>query len=105
MKKFFLGDKGLIFLKLVEDKNKCVILIIDCNEEEVVVDLEIQEEEVWLILEVVCSFFMKERKIILVMKGDIMKDCVDVIVNVVNGDFKYIGGVVVVIVEVGGKEI
>lgn len=41
MKKFFLGDKGLIFLKLVEDKNKCVILIIDCNEEEVVVDLEI----------------------------------------------------------------
>lgn len=105
MKKFFLGDKGLIFLKVVEDKNNCVIVIIECSEGEVVDDLEIKEEERWLIEEFVCSYLMKEGKIILVMKGDIMKDCVDVIVNVVNGDLRYIGGFVVVIVKVGGKMI
>lgn len=105
MKKFFLGDKGPIFLKSVEDKNKCVILTTDRNEEEVVADLEIQEEEAWSTSEVVCSFPTKERKTISVMKGDITKDRVDAIVNAANGDLKHIGGVAAAIVEAGGKEI
>lgn len=48
---------------------------------------------------------MVERKKIFVFKDDIIKYCVDVIVNLVNEELKYIGGFVVVIVKVGGIEI
>lgn len=48
---------------------------------------------------------MLEGKKIFVFKDDIIKYCVDVIVNLVNEELKYIGGFVVVIVKVGGIEI
>ena len=105
MKKFFLGDKGPIFLKLVEDKNKCVILTTERNEEDVVADLEIQEEVAWSTAEFVCSYLTKERKTISVMKGDLTKDRVDAIVNPANGHLNHIGGLAAAIVKAGGKKI
>ena len=105
MKKFFLGDKGPIFLKLVEDKNKCVILITECDEEEAVANLEIEEKDSWSSADFVCSYPTKEGKTISVMKGDITKDRVDAIVNAANGDLKHIGGVAAAIVKAGGKKI
>jgi len=105
MKKFFLGDKGPIFLKLVEDKNKCVILTTERNEEEAVANLETEDEEAWSTAEFVCSYLTKERKTISVMKGDITKDRVDAIVNAANGDLKHFGGLAAAIVKAGGKTI
>ena len=105
MKKFFSGNKGPIFLKLVEDKNKCVILTTERNEEEAVADLGTQEEEIRSTEEFVCSYRTKERKTISVMKGDITKDRVDAIVNAANGDLKHIGGLAAAIVKAGGKKI
>lgn len=105
MKKFFLGDKGPIFLKAVEEKNKCVILTTERNKDETVADLEAEEEEAWSASEFVCSYPTKEGKTISVMKGDITKDRVDAIVNAANGDLKHIGGLAAAIVKAGGKKI
>ena len=104
MKKFFSGDKGPIFLKLVEDKNNCVILTTGRNEEEAVANSETQEEA-RSTEEFVCSYPTKEGKTISVMKGDITKDHVDAIVNAANGDLKHIGGLAAAIVKAGGKKI
>jgi len=105
MKKFFLSDKGPIFLKAVEDKNKCVILTTERNEDEAATDLETEEEEAWSTEEFVCSYPTKEGKTISVMKGDITKDRVDAIVNAANGDLNHIGGLAAAIVRAGGKTI
>ena len=105
MKKFFLGDKGPIFLRLVEDKNKCVILTTECDEEEAVANLETEEKDSWSTADFVCSYPTKQGKTISVMKGDITKDRVDAIVNAANGDLKHIGGVAAAIVKAGGKKI
>jgi len=105
MRKFFLGDKGPNFLKTVEEKNKCVILTTERSEDEAVADLEAEEEEVPPAAELFCSYLTKEGKTISVMKGDITKDRVDVIVNAANGDLKHIGGLAAAIVKAGGKKI
>ena len=104
MKKFFLGDKGPNFLKTVEKKNKCVILTTERSVDEAVADLETEEEE-RSTAELFCSYSTKEGKTISVMKGDITKDRVDVIVNAANGDLKHFGGLAAAIVTAGGKKI
>ena len=106
MKKFFLGDKGPNFLKTVEEKNKCVILTTERSVDKAATDLEAgEEEEVRSAAELFCSYSTKEGKTISVMKGDITKDLVDVIVNAANGELKHFGGLAAAIVKAGGKKI
>ena len=105
MKKFFLGDKGPIFLKTVQEKNKCIILTNERTEGKGMADAEAQEVEVSSAAEFVCSYPTKEGKTISVMKGDITKDRVDAIVNAANGELRHVGGLAAAIVKAGGKTI
>jgi len=108
VKKFFLAEKGPSFLKTAEEKNKCVILATECSADEAGVDAEAEEEEekeVRSTAELFCSYSTKEGKTISVMKGDITKDRVDVIVNAANGELRHVGGLAAAIVKAGGKKI
>ena len=64
-----------------------------------------KEEEVWPTAEFICSCPTKEGKTISVMKGDITKDRVDVIINAANDNLRHIGGLAAAIVKAGGEEI
>ena len=105
MKKFFLGDKGSNFLKTIQDKNKCIILPTERIENESIAEAVEEKEEVWSAAEFICSYPTKEGKTISVIKGDITKDRVDVIVNAANDELRHVGGLAAAIVTAGGKEI
>ncbi|XP_068692521.1 protein mono-ADP-ribosyltransferase PARP14-like isoform X2 [Montipora foliosa] len=105
MKKFFTKEKGESILKSTGAKHRCVIIAKEHSEDEIAAHHSINEEVQGSTQELVCSYVTRQGKTISVLKGDITKENVDVIVNAANGDLKHIGGLAAAIVEAGGKEI
>ena len=108
MKKFFTKEKGKSILKSTGAKHRCIIIAKEHNEDEIAAHQSINEEEVQdqgSTQELVCSYVTKQGKKISILKGDITKENVDVIVNAANGELKHIGGLAAAIVQAGGKEI
>ena len=108
MKKFFTKEKGKSILKSTGAKHGCIIIAKEHNEDEISAHQSINEDEVQdqgSTQEFVCSYVTKQGKKISVLKGDITKENVDVIVNAANGELKHIGGLAAAIVQAGGKEI
>ncbi|XP_068724841.1 protein mono-ADP-ribosyltransferase PARP14-like [Montipora capricornis] len=106
MKKFFTKEKGKSILKNTAAKHRCIIITKEHAEDEIAPHHSMNEEEVLgSMQELVCSYVTKQGKKISVLKGDITKENVDVIVNAANGELQHIGGLAAAIVQAGGKEI
>lgn len=108
MKKFFLNDGGPHVLREIGEKHRCVILSSELANGKGVDGGEVAEEEeveTSFNIETICTYLTSQEKKISVLKGDITKEKVDVIVNAANGDLNHIGGLAAAIVQAGGREI
>lgn len=94
--KYLKGDNGKSIIKKIEKEYKCYIYIV---EEDVIFIVSVFQ--LILFNGVMVEYKIKFGIFIRVYEGDLIVLCVDVIVNGVNVDFKYQGGLVFVLVKKG----
>ncbi|XP_070551046.1 protein mono-ADP-ribosyltransferase PARP14-like [Ptychodera flava] len=102
--RLFQHKEGQAYIRLVQDQNRCIIVVSICRDGRTGLTEEIEApQRLHSSLTTVCHVHLYAGPRVLVMKGDITKMRVDAIVNPANNRLDHGGGVAKAIIDAGGK--